>query len=82
MTQQGWVQPFKAGGGPILPGTATWSSRLPLPETTRARQEQQQKQQSATPIPQVSRGSSQLQKRESKETKTMKEENSAYRARQ
>ncbi|KAH6939678.1 hypothetical protein HPB50_020431 [Hyalomma asiaticum] len=53
MTQQGWVQPFKAGGGSILPATATWASRPPLPETTRARQEQQQKQQSAAPIPQA-----------------------------
>ncbi|KAH6939126.1 hypothetical protein HPB50_016092 [Hyalomma asiaticum] len=35
MTQQGWVQPFKAGGGPILPGTATWASRPPLPERLR-----------------------------------------------
>ncbi|KAH6935806.1 hypothetical protein HPB50_010286 [Hyalomma asiaticum] len=74
MTQQGWVQPFKAGGGPILPATATWASRPPLPETTRARQ--QQKQQSAAPVPQ---GSSQQQKRESEELKKMKEENAHLR---
>ncbi|KAH6923897.1 hypothetical protein HPB50_008814 [Hyalomma asiaticum] len=79
MTQQGWVQPFKAGGGPILPATATWASRPPLPETTRARQEQQQKQQSAAPVPQVSGGSSQQQKRESEELKKMKEENAQLR---
>ncbi|KAH6943263.1 hypothetical protein HPB50_018050 [Hyalomma asiaticum] len=30
MTQQGWVQLFKAGGGPILPARATWASRPPL----------------------------------------------------
>ncbi|KAH6941477.1 hypothetical protein HPB50_018998 [Hyalomma asiaticum] len=75
MTQQGWVQPFKAGGGSILPAAATWASRPALPETTRARQEQQQKQQSAAPISQVSRGSSQQQKRESGKLKKMKEEN-------
>ncbi|KAH6920526.1 hypothetical protein HPB50_028489 [Hyalomma asiaticum] len=79
LTQQGLVQPFKAGVGPVLPVTATWASRTPLPETTRARQERQQKQQSAAPIPQVSRGSSQQQKRESQELKKMKEENAQLR---
>ncbi|KAH6930406.1 hypothetical protein HPB50_013258 [Hyalomma asiaticum] len=79
MMQQGWVQPSKAGGGPILPATATWTSRPPLPESTRARHEQQEKQQSAAPIPQVSRDSSQQQKRESEELKKVKEESAQLR---
>lgn len=79
MTQQGWVQPFTVGGGPILPATATWANRHRPPETTRARQQQLQKEEGAAPKSQVSGGSSQEQKKEKEELEKIKEENAQLR---